>query len=75
VVTAKRPGLIFMGSFFFRISITLIGFYYISNGNWKKLVICMVGFIAARYVIMQVSMKYKGKQELLNEEAGYETES
>ncbi|HWB25691.1 MAG TPA: ATP synthase subunit I [Chitinophagaceae bacterium] len=48
-VTSRLPAVWVLGSFFLRIFIALTGFYIVSQGNWHRLVICMVGFLAARF--------------------------
>ncbi len=48
ITTSKSPVLWILGSFFVRTAIVLIGFYYVSNGNWKRLLICLLGFVIAR---------------------------
>ena len=58
-VTSKKPALWFVGSFLFRTGITLIGFYYTSLGNWQRLLICMLGFIVARLVIIYLTKQNK----------------
>jgi len=73
LVTSKIPSLWFLGSFFLRLSITLIGFYYISLGNWQRLLICVVGFIAARYIVMHLTKMNEQKQLQLKKEVGHET--
>lgn len=47
-LTSKRPVLWFVGSFFIRIGLCLLGFYFITDGGWQSLVISLVGFILAR---------------------------
>jgi F1F0 ATPase subunit 2 len=47
-VSSKNPALWILGSFFARTGITLCGFYFISNGNWRRLIVCLFGFIIAR---------------------------
>jgi F1F0 ATPase subunit 2 len=49
-MTSKRPELLFVGSFFIRTGICLLGFYFIADGNWQSLIISLVGFILARSV-------------------------
>lgn len=51
-VTSKMPALLVLGSFIIRVGITLAGFYFIGLGNWKILVICLIGFIIARFVVI-----------------------
>jgi F1F0 ATPase subunit 2 len=47
-LTSERPVLWFIGSFFIRIGLCLLGFYFITDGNWQSLIISLVGFILAR---------------------------
>ena len=61
-VTAKIPAIWFFVSLIFRLSITLIGFYYISQGSWQRLLICMFGFVAARFIIMRLTKLIDEKQ-------------
>ena len=49
-LSSARPALWFVASFFIRVSLCLLGFYFISDGNWASLVISLVGFIVARPV-------------------------
>ena len=61
-VHAKIPALWFLGSSLFRIAIVLVGFYYISRGNWQKLLVCLIGFITARYIIKHYISRIKENQ-------------
>jgi F1F0 ATPase subunit 2 len=47
-LASKNPALWIIGSFFVRTGITLSGFYFISGGNWKRLLVCLLGFIIVR---------------------------
>ena len=51
-VKSKYPSLLFMLSSAFRIVVTLFGFYLITKGGLPNIVICMSGFVVARFVIM-----------------------
>ena len=73
LVNSKIPALWFLGSFILRISITLIGFYYISSGSWQRLLICVAGFITARYTVIHFTKSNEEKQVLLNKEISHET--
>ena len=72
VVVAKVPALWIFGSFFLRMGITLVGFYFISSGNWKRLLICVAGFIAARFFVIQFTKSIDEKQVHLKKEVGHE---
>jgi F1F0 ATPase subunit 2 len=73
LTTSKIPALLVLSSFFFRISITLLGFYFIGLGDWKKLVACMIGFIIARFVIIHFTKSIDEKEVQLKLEVNHET--
>ncbi len=73
LVTSKTPALLFLASFILRVSITLIGFYYISSGSWQGLLISVAGFITARYSVIYFTKSNKEKQVLLKKEVSHET--
>jgi len=52
---SKRPQLWFLGSFLLRTAITLLGFYFIGNGQWKRIMVCLLGFIIARIIVKRVT--------------------
>jgi F1F0 ATPase subunit 2 len=54
-VSSKRPSLWFFGSLLLRISVTLAGFYFISDGHWERLLICLLGFIIARFIVTRLT--------------------
>lgn len=54
-VTSKRPALLFFSSLIIRMSITLTSFYFISNGNWKSLISCLIGFVFARLIVTRLT--------------------
>jgi F1F0 ATPase subunit 2 len=56
-VSGRQPALWMVGSFLFRTGITLAGFYYIGHGDWHRLIICLLGFIIARLIIIWVTKK------------------
>lgn len=51
--TSASPALLVFGSFIVRISIVLIGFYFIAAGNWRSMLIAFAGFIIARFIVMR----------------------
>ncbi len=50
-VSSQRPALWFLGGFLVRMSTTLTGFYFIGRGNWERLLVCLLGFVAARVIV------------------------
>ena len=52
-LTSKKPALWFIGSSILRLGITLIGFYYIAMEDWRRLLICLFGFVIARFIVIR----------------------
>jgi len=41
--SSESPALLFAGSLFLRTTITVAGFYFVSHGNWRRLLACLLG--------------------------------
>jgi F1F0 ATPase subunit 2 len=54
-VSSKRSALWFFGSLLLRMSIALAGFYFVSGGDWDRLLACLLGFVIARFVVTQLT--------------------
>lgn len=54
-VSSQRPALWFFGSFLLRMSLVLVGFYWVAGGQWERLLACLVGFILARLIVMRLT--------------------
>ena len=50
-VSSKQPALWFLGSLLLRTCLALTGFYFVARGNWVRLPVCLVGFVAARLIV------------------------
>ena len=48
--TVRHPGLWLFGSALVRVVALLAGFYWVSQGRWQGIVLCLLGFVAARLV-------------------------
>jgi F1F0 ATPase subunit 2 len=53
VVSSGKASLWLVISWLIRNGIVLTGFYFVSNGQWEKLLVCLFGFLVARVVIMR----------------------
>jgi F1F0 ATPase subunit 2 len=42
------PALWFTTSLFLRMGITLTGFYFVAGADWRRLLLCLSGFVVAR---------------------------
>jgi F1F0 ATPase subunit 2 len=51
------PALWFSASSLIRTGVALGGFYIVSQGEWRRLLACLLGFFLARIVVLQASRK------------------
>jgi F1F0 ATPase subunit 2 len=51
-VSSPRPALWFLGSMLLRMGIVLAGFYFVGRGQWQRLLVCLLGFVIARFLVM-----------------------
>ena len=42
-------------SLLLRTGIALAGFYFVAGADWKRMLLCLLGFIIARFVIMRLT--------------------
>ncbi|ERM82257.1 hypothetical protein P872_18920 [Rhodonellum psychrophilum GCM71 = DSM 17998] len=61
-IAAKKPGFWFIGSFLVRTSITVFGFYYLSQGSWQTVLFGILGFLIARHLILHSTKPSEEKQ-------------
>ena len=52
-LSAKHPALVFFLSILLRTGIVLTGFYFVGQGKWERLLVCLAGFLVARFIIMR----------------------
>ena len=50
-ISSQYPALLFFGSALVRMGVALTGFYFVSGGQWKRLLACLLGFIGARLAV------------------------
>ncbi|MDB5240700.1 MAG: hypothetical protein JWP57_1325 [Spirosoma sp.] len=62
-LTARNPALWMLGSFLLRVSIVVAGFYYVAQGNWRHLFSCLLGFVAARFLVIYLT-RLDGQKQL-----------
>ena len=54
-VSSERPALWFFSSLLLRMSIALAGFYFVSGGHWERLLLCLLGFVTARFAVTRLT--------------------
>jgi F1F0 ATPase subunit 2 len=50
-MSSAQPALWVFPSLLLRTAIALTGFYFVSRGDWRRLLACLAGFIAARLAV------------------------
>lgn len=56
-LTASQPALLVMASMMSRTALVIAGFYFVSGGQWQRLLFCLAGFIVARHVVTRLLPK------------------
>ena len=69
-VSSTRPALWFSVSLLLRTTLTLGGFYVVSDGHWKRLLVCLLGFTIARLIVTRLTRSAE-KPTFLAQEAGH----
>lgn len=54
-VSAKQPALWFGTSLLLRTGIVLAGFYFVAGADWKRMLLCLLGFVAARFIVIRLT--------------------
>jgi F1F0 ATPase subunit 2 len=70
-VSAKQPALWFLGSMLLRMGIVLAGLYFVSGRDWERLLMCLLGFLMARMLVMWLTRLRAGSRTQLNQEADH----
>jgi F1F0 ATPase subunit 2 len=58
-LASHKPALWFFGSTLLRTSLAVSGFYFTSRGDWRKLVVCLLGFVIARMAVTRLTRMAK----------------
>ena len=70
-VSSRWPALWFCGSALLRMSIAVSGFYLISGGHFARLLVCLLGFVMARLVVMRLTRPSTESRTCPIEEVGH----
>jgi F1F0 ATPase subunit 2 len=54
-VRSTHTAILFAGSLMLRTATALAGFYFVSHGNWQRLLACLFGFFVARVSVTQLT--------------------
>jgi F1F0 ATPase subunit 2 len=70
-VSSQWPALWFFGSLLLRMSITLGGLYFVGRGQWERWLLCLLGFVLARFVARRLTRSSGENQSRPAKEASY----
>jgi F1F0 ATPase subunit 2 len=59
--TARHPALWLGGSFVVRAGVSLVGFYVVLGGGAARLMVCLLGFLVARTILVRYWMPASAK--------------
>jgi F1F0 ATPase subunit 2 len=47
----RHPALTLLGSGVLRVAVVLAGFYAVAGGDWRRVLLCLLGFLIARLAV------------------------
>lgn len=56
-LSARQPALWFGASLLLRTAIVLAGFYFVGGSDWRRLLLCLLGFLIARLIVTRWTAK------------------
>ncbi len=68
-IASTQPALWFVGSLVLRTSVAVGGFHVVGDGQWERLLMCLLGFVAARVVVTWLSRSVDAHHSLLARQA------
>ncbi|TWU20930.1 N-ATPase, AtpR subunit [Novipirellula galeiformis] len=54
-LTSDHPAALFLISQLSRMVATLVGFYFVADGKWQRVLLCLAGFLIARVVVTRLT--------------------
>ena len=54
-VASRQPALWFFGSLLLRMAIAVAGFALVGAGDWRRLLLCLAGFVIGRIVVTRLT--------------------
>jgi F1F0 ATPase subunit 2 len=61
-LSSPQAALWFTGSFLARTAVTLIGFWFVAQGDWRRIAGCVAGFLSARLFVVRLTRLKEGAQ-------------
>jgi F1F0 ATPase subunit 2 len=73
-IVSKLPTLWFFVSLIVRLGVTIVVFYFVGRNHWDRMLVCLIGFVIARTVIVRFVQLPKLNKPF-EKEVKYENES
>ena len=54
-MTSESPAFWFLSSLLVRMSVALAGFYWVGRGHWGRMMMCLLGFVIARFIVVRLT--------------------
>jgi F1F0 ATPase subunit 2 len=51
-IGSRHAPLWFFVSLLLRTAVAMLGFYLVARGSWERLVVCVAGFVVARFIVI-----------------------
>jgi len=51
IASSQKPARLLFASLMVRMCVALAGFYFVFGGNWRRLLVCLLGFLSARLLV------------------------
>jgi len=58
-LVSKHPAVWFFASFWLRLGMAMAGFYGIAHDDWRRMLLCVAGFILARFAITRLTDEHR----------------
>jgi len=49
---SRHPAALVAGSFAVRLAVALAAFFFVMNGRWERMIVCLIGFLLVRQVMV-----------------------
>ena len=54
---STAPALWLFGSLLLRMTVALSGFHVVADGHWERMLMCLLGFVVARVVLVRLRLR------------------
>lgn len=54
-LSSRQPALWVLASLLLRTVVVLAGFYYVAAGHWERMLLCLLGFLIARLLVIRLT--------------------